>query len=371
MGTKKTPAQHVQSIMNRYKIRLGDDFDKGDRLANESMKQEIAVVRKKAEEIRISKLSPKNYLKELTEKAYGGELPEYGGLNPVSQFLNTRLGKTQSSGIDFDPNSVNSFNRGSAWDSLGLNRGTDPTSVFGGDMNDLGNSATGTAGDTPFKSRVPWMGAAAGVIGSLMGNRKLDLPEYEAMDYNPTNITANLVDYSRGREGTVREREDANALINANARGTGSQSGLMDQLLAGTTATQEVAGQQINASLENEGNVNAQIKNQVGAQNAQLDLNAAQMNMQNEMYANRMNRENMMINADRKDARISGVINNVKGYAKDRTRANQYDQMINVMAPDNYKAVAGKDSSFRKFMGFSPDFLMKHFNTKDKSSDSK
>jgi len=38
--------------------------------------------------------------------------------------------------------------------------------------------------------------------------------------------------------------------------------------------------------------------------------------------------------------------------------ANQYDNMLQIMAPDNYKAVSGKDSVWRKIFGISPDMNM-------------
>jgi len=214
-------------------------------------------------------------------------------------------------------------------------------------------------GADPFKSRVPWMGAAAGAIGGLLANRKLDLPSYEYEEFKPTKARANLVDYSRGREQTLRERDQANAVIGRNARGTGSQAGLMENILAGTTGTQRAAGTAFNQSLENEGNVNAQIRNQTSQFNAQSDMQASQMNSRNKLYANQLDRENVLFNDQRRQNRIGSVTNAVTGYTKDRVAADQYDQMLNMMKPENYEAFASNDSWLRRLMQVSPTMGMR------------
>lgn len=214
------------------------------------------------------------------------------------------------------------------------------------------------AGNTPFKSRVPWMGAVSGIVGNLLMNKQLDLPEYNPETYTPTRVSPHLVNYSRSREQVLGERDLADNMILNSAKGTGSQNQLMESLLAGKTATQRTAGQQFNASLENESNTNAQIRNQADQMSAQLSADAARMNMQNQLYSNQVKRENMLMNAERKNAKIQGITDSATGYFKDRIAADRYDNMLQMMAPDNYSVVAGQDSKLRKFFDVSPTIKM-------------
>ena len=87
--------------------------------------------------------------------------------------------------------------------------------------------------------------------------------------------------------------------------------------------------------------------------------------MQGNMFEDEMARENAMINAERRDARTSGIMGAITGYGKDLMAADQYDQMVAMMTPDNYKAVVGKDSGFRKLFGVSPTLDMKLSQTTD------
>ena len=48
----KTYAQQAKTIMNKYKLRLGDKFDKGDPLALAAMNAELAELQNKQEESR-------------------------------------------------------------------------------------------------------------------------------------------------------------------------------------------------------------------------------------------------------------------------------------------------------------------------------
>lgn len=327
----KTYAQEAKKIMNKYKLRLGDKFDKSDPLALAAMNAELKTLQGQQETTREVELGT------VPQFAKGGLLPQFGG----GVDLNT-VGSTQT----YTPHS------GEGW---------------------VTNAATDTGvessiGDSPFKSRVPWIGAAAGLVGGLMSNRKLDLPSYDYEEYKPEKVQANLVDYSRGREQTMRERDQAQAMITRNARGTGSQAGLMENILAGATGTQRAAGTAFNQSIEQEGNVNAQIRNEASARNAQLGMQAGQMNTRNKMYANQLDRENVFFNDQRRQNRIGAVTGAVTGYSQDMLASNQYDQMVNMMAPDNYSVQADKDSLFRRLFQISPDQKISFRNTGDKAT---
>lgn len=322
----KTYADRAKSIMQKYKKRLGDNFDKGDSLALEAMNQELSALQMEQEEER-ERLGVSDQRMMKMPMAQNG-LDLFGlGLNAAKTFRGMRDGINKVPIDNIKPPSLQQMKAGMS--------------------------------DQPYKSRVPWMGAAAGVVGNLLMNQQIDLPEYNPIEYNPTKLNANLVDYSRGREQIMSERDQANAMIEGSAKGLGSQNALMENILAGRTGTQRVAGQQFNQSIENEGNINANILNETGRFNAAQNAEAARINMQNDLYSNQINRENLMINTDRKDSKIQGILDSVTGYGKDLLAANQYDTMLGMMTPENYKAYASKDSKARKFFGISPDMGMK------------
>ena len=428
----KTFAQEAKSIMNRYKTRLGDKFDKGDTLSLEAMNKELADLRQRQEAAREEE--------EATVFANGGKLPRkanaflkrdfdisLGRAEPLSDFLgvggpNDRvLGRRGDSGLEtyrrakargynvldtvgfagpgagtlrdlmgssvrqkdfkFDPvRGFGMFQKGGKlpiyangggfkFPEGGTTETFDPTANGGegawvsGDFLGTGGGDDEAPAYEPYETRVPWWGAAATAVGSILANRQLDLPEYNYEEYDPTQRAANLVDYSRAREQTLRERDLANAIIARNARGRQSQAGLMETILAGTTGTQRTTGTEFGKSLEQQQNINAQIKNQVAAENARLNLSAAQMNARNKMYASQIERENALINAQRRDQQIGGIFDSVTGYGRDLMAADKYDQMLDIMKPENYDLVATDDSWIRKALGISPKAEMINVDT--------
>ena len=291
----------AKEIMSRYKLRLGEKFDKGDTMALDAMNAELEGLKEQQEVDRIANLTSEELRQEMQESmsreeyAYGGDL-----MNPE------------------DPNAQN----------------------------------------TPFKARVPWAGAVSQGIGSILANQQIDFggPEglgkdltYDYDEYDPTNVSANLVDYSRGREQTMRERDLANAEIRRGTSGQGARGNA--SLLAGYTGTQRAAGSQFEQSVEQQGNQNAQIKNQTSQFNAARQTQAQQMNAQQGQFAaqtdfrnSQLQRENTLINQGRKDAQISGVTGAITQYGQDLTSAQQYGNMLHIMAPEDYE-IYGKNSS--------------------------
>jgi len=325
----KTYADRAKQIMNKYKKRLGDNFDKGDVLALEAMNRELSGLRDEQEAVRMEEL-PEN-----PNVFQGG-----GVLGPErlsTSHLNLGLGKFS------DPNKLRPTNN-----------------TFSGGKKSGGLFSSLSEGDQ-FKSRVPWLGMASGIVGNMLMNKKIDLPTYDYEEYTPGQITPNLVNFGREREQTMRERDIANSMLMGASRGVGSQAGLMENLQAGMTGTQRVAGDMFGQSLEREGTMNAQIMNEAQRANESMKLQAAEINQRNKMYATGLERENVMIDADRRDARTSGIMGAITGYGKDRMAADQYDQMLEIATPENYRIGVGKDSPLRKLLGISP--TMKRFFT--------
>lgn len=425
---KKTFADRAKQIMNKYKKRLGDNFDKGDKLALEAMNQELEALRQEQEAVRMAAgiaeaeqaqglplhaygdfLTGKRYrLKTVEKKGKDGDLPEYNLGGILSNFKLPSFGSVREkqqflANSGFSPGAID--NQDGARTQLAMNDYMN--SIAGGRMQNIdptmgpmaqrrsftdtmwhsspdvnmrpkelsvpnpegkkGLFAPMEEGST-YKSRVPWMGAAAGIVGNLLMNKKIDLPTYDYQEYTPDKVGANLVNFGREREQVMNERDLAQQMIANNARGTGSMAGLMDNIQAGATGTQREAGTRFGQSLQNEGTMNAQIQNQADQFNASQGLAAAGMNERNRMFAKNMERENSMINADRKDARTKGIMDSVTGYFRDRMRADQYDNQMAMMTPDNYKAVTGKDSWLRNLLQINPNMNMQFQDTGDVTS---
>jgi hypothetical protein len=429
----KTFAQQAKTITNKYKLRLGDKFDKGDALALAAMNAELTDLQTQQEAAREVELPTSVFenggkLPNITDdefdtisKSFDLENMSVKDIEKNLKKLNTSVtplgGKLQESNpIDVKQRAVFEYylNRkpnlkGSPVDVDGISGATVPVEqpqfanggklpMFGGgvDLNTVGSTQTfdptagggeglftnssttadvaGIGGDAtdPFKSRVPWMGAVGQGIGNFLANRKIDLPTYDYEEFNPTKARANLVDYSRGREQTMRERDQAQAMITRNARGTGSQAGLMENILAGATGTQREAGTAFNRSLETEGNINAQIKNRVSEFNASQDIQASQINARNKMFGSQIDRENVLINEQRRGNQIGAITNSLEGYLGDRQKATNFDQMLNMeMGRNPNFNIKQRDPTFwRKLAGITdPVEALSFQNTNDYSAD--
>lgn len=364
---KKTYAQEAKTIMNKYKLRLGDKFDKGDPLALEAMNAELAELRSRQEGTRASLPSQDGVF------AKGGKLPKYDGTKKTqSQYLNPTF-LPGMGGYQYGvaptlttPELPTNFATGM---NFNTGEGFMDATLSPTDVSPAASTPDGT--ETPgYKSRVPWIGAASNMIGNLLSNwGDIDLPEYNYEEYDPTQVAPHLVDFTREREQVMRERDIADARIRRGARGTGSQASLMENLIAGQTGTQRVAGEQFGESLQREGNINAQIKNQVAAQNAARELQARQINDRNKLFANQLARENALINEQRRQNRIGAVTSAISGYTKDRQAARTYDQMVNMeMARNpNFLLEQQPGSLFNKIFQFTDPASISFRKTGDRT----
>ncbi len=206
-------------------------------------------------------------------------------------------------------------------------------------------SQTDTGDDfTPFKSRVPYFGAVAQGLGSVLANRKIDFGD---QTLTAQQVQPQTVDFSREREQFQRDRDIAQSQIRRSASQTGSQAQAMQNIITGATGTQRALGRQTSKSLQGEENINAQIRNQASQFNATQRARTAGLNLRRE-------RENLLINEQRRSGRIQGVAGAITGYGKDRVAADQYDQMLSIMAPENYQLGQDQDSALRRLLQISP-----------------
>ena len=395
MAKKKTFADEAKAITNKYKLRLGDKFDKGDTLALEAMNQELTALQQKQEKARVQKMvdgaSPEQLSQlsqALSQSAQsqpqgqqpefrgGGELPQYqiGG-----EFLDMpQINASASAQYGVDPyGMMGVYGRG-----VGQQRSItapDPMTSLGGTGQSLlsdpvaagewlgsqpdiqGGGAGADQGFAPYESRVPWWGAVAQGVGALAGGRRVDLPGLEGVEeITAPKTVPRTVSYARGREQTMRERDLAQGMVRRSARGRGTQQGVTSATIAGATGTQRVAGSEFNRLLEQEQNVNAQIINRAREAEATRELQVGGMNQRLKLAQAQTARENEMINVQRKDQMYQGLIGAATGYGKDVMAADRYDQMLQMMTPENYQAIAGqaKRPRLREILGISDPMEM-------------
>jgi hypothetical protein len=360
MAKKQSFADQAKGIMNKYKVRLGEKFDKGDTLALEAMNQELGELREKQEEARINKLVAEGVLEEnnqfkcggkLSKHRSGGKLPMYQGDEEFPNYLlqdnyaepfvpSEEIFSTPTPTGRLDPRYLQESDPGQFnvpdVTTLGIGENIQGTSTV---------PVTEEGVGVPYKTRVPWFGAAAQGIGALLMNRgDIDLDQARI---TPERYMPRTVSYARGREASKRERDLAQAMIRRGARGRGTKSGLTSTIIAGATGTQREAGKQISGSFEREANVNAQIRNEAAKFNAQQRRIAAAMNAG-------LTREEALINEQRRQGRIAGVTGAVTGYGKDLLAADKYDQMVEMMKPENYERMsAGQRHWLLRALGIS------------------
>jgi hypothetical protein len=251
----------------------------------------------------------------------------------------------------FDPNDPYGFNQ----QTPQLNTPEMPTN-FGtglnfntgegyGDLPQSPGTEEGVELGDPFQFRAPWMGAVATGLGSILGNRQLDLGEDR---YKAQQVAPNLVDYSREREQFQRDRDISQAMIRRGAAQGGSRAGLMQNLITGATGTQRQLGRQFSTSLQGEANQNAQIRNQAAMFNAQQRAIAGRLNVQAE-------RENQLINAQRRQNQIAGVTGAATGYMRDLMAANRDTGYLRLEEDPDFPIQQRGTTGWKRALGISED----------------
>jgi len=194
----------------------------------------------------------------------------------------------------------------------------------------------------PYNSRVPWWAHAASGAAGIIGNRNID---FDQNRIKPQQITPQTVSFAREREQLQRDRDIANATIRGGQGTGGSRAKLSQRLQAGATGTQRNLGRGLSTSFQNEGNINAQIRNRAGEFNAQQRSIADRLNFQ-------YDREGQLINEQRRGQRWASGLGALTDYGMDINRANQFDVMAQMATPDNYRFQAGRgDTPLRRILG--------------------
>jgi hypothetical protein len=211
-------------------------------------------------------------------------------------------------------------------------------------------------GNEQFQFRAPWWGAAATGLGSILGNRQLDIGALEDVeDVEAQQISPRTVSYARGREQIQRERDLAQAQVRGAARGRGTKQGVTQSTIAGATGAQRIAGQQFSQSQEAEANKNAAIRNQAAMFNAQQRAQAGQTNLRTAMMRGQIERENQLINAQRRQNQIAGVTGAITGYGRDLMSAQRDTGYLALEQSPDYPILQQGDTRFKQLMGISAD----------------
>jgi hypothetical protein len=302
--------------------------------------------------------------------AGGGNLPRYQGLGEEDNFLpvNQPLFRQGQYGQGFTPSYAQDVGPLTAptgptgFAGQGINLGTDlsspealeqlaPSGLNQANLRFIPQDLSAPGGDnqdndgiTPFKSRVPYLGAVSQGLGSILANRNIDFGDDK---FTPQQVVPQTISLGREREQLQRDRDIANATIRGGQGTGGSRAKLNERLLAGATGTQRNLGRGLSRSFQTEAVTNAQIRNQAGQFNAQQRSIAGRLNQQ-------QTRENLLINEQRRSGRIGGAFGAATQYGKDLMSADQYDQMLKIMAPQNFEIGQGEDSRLRRLLQVSP-----------------
>jgi hypothetical protein len=213
----------------------------------------------------------------------------------------------------------------------------------------------------PYQFRAPWFGAAASGIGSILGNKQLELSALEGVeDLEAQQVSPNLVDYSRGREHTKSQRDLTQAEIRGSTRGARTAQEVRAATRAGSTAAQRVAGSELNRSVEGQANTNAQIRNQVGMFNAQQRAQTGQMNLRTALLRGQYGRENQLINANRRTNQIAGVTGAISGYGRDVLSANYATGSLRLNEDPEFPIQQQNDTWLKRFLRADADPYKKY-----------
>lgn len=317
----RTFAQAAKAITNKYRRRLGDDLSNYDRMSLEAMNKELEQLAAKQEEFKAKQMAKTQG--QYQEMAYGGSLPQYGGVTNTTGVLPP---KTPRYAAFEDTNPMNYYPTAYDMSSYGpeneqYKRERDFFKPIDYNKSVASNKGSSWWGGIPMESKV---GAgiqgltAAAQMALAFGNKP------KKVTYNPTAVPdPKLVDdteaYHRAQLGFANQQANSRYL---------SPSQYMSQMQAlARGEAQTTAG-----IAENTANANADILNKHGIQKAEFSQRDEQMRNRMEMYNNEQDNQYMQ--------NLSTGIGNLgavgAGFAKDVGSQKMQSAMMQFMNQSNY-----------------------------------
>lgn len=314
----KSFADLAKAIVRKYKRRLGENFERSDKMAEAAMQKELDALMMEQEEQK-AKMVQQQFQEMPEAMAYGGGLPQMDGLDE-------RYGYPSTPGLPYD-----TYSR--TIPSITMQRkqapmfNVIPTSQ---DINnEFNNAPTGTTPSSkswfsqiPNESKIGAAAQLAGVLGQ--GIIGLTAGKPKPLKFNPTQAP---------KPELVRNDEQ---LAQATRAYRGAQNNLRylspSQYMAAMNdlATREAATKA--GIIEGTENQNVGIKNQNAWQAAML----GQQNEQERMRVEAMNeaaRLGYVQNAGQSLANVAGV---AAGFARDEGARKMQNSMMGFMSQANY-----------------------------------
>ena len=290
MAKKKsrTYAEEAKSIINKYKKRLGKNFEEYDPMSVKAMNRELEALMQKQEATRAQMLEADQVT--APAMAYGGNLPwtdaySRSGRMSIGSVPTNPYMVSNNYTIPQEPNVLEQPVDNSLIPSM-VSRGAPSIAGVPADFNPQrvdnpkpNAPQAGEKGDTwwggvPTEAKIGAIAQGAGVIGSgianIVGGRT------DPLEYNPTSpLVASYVN----NDEAIRQSNLAfqDAMRSSRGLSAGRYYSQMGKLASDR-------GRSAAGIAEQTANANAQIDNQVAAQNAQLSLQNEQGRMGAQQY---------------------------------------------------------------------------------------
>lgn len=339
MGKSKdiSYSDKAREIMNRYKRRLGDDFSKKDKLAEESMNRELEMLKQEQESVRSKMMSNEQGL------PMGAE------------------GIDLTKDIKYNPNEYSAAQEDLERAAYLASQTTGLTKPFSqSEINTIfpeeAYTPIGNTGDRPYTTSVSPLGMLPSLIG--YGLNRGAIKDMKGNQYTPSSISPERISLAGERSASqARGRERSNMLKRMGYSISPSQR--YARTLAGITESDRITGEEIGKSYMNEGNTNAQFSQRAKEFNAQEASRARSYGLDNR---NRI--------AQMRLANNQGLVSGLSGYMRDVMMAKQYDKVL-ASSTDNYNLVTPGSYYNRPRSSRILDYLMmnKPYEAKVRNSD--
>lgn len=308
-------ADKAREIVGRYKKRLGDDFSKRDKYAEEAMNRELELLKQEQESVR-------------------GQLELSGDGLPMGA-----EGLDLIKDIKYNPNrfseSQEDLERAAYLTSqtTGLNKpftSSEEAVIF---PEERYNKITGTLPtpyelnnpkERPYSTSVSPLGMLPSLIGYGLNRRAIK--EMGRNTYTPSSVSPERISLASERSSIqARGRERSNLLKRYGYSLSPSQR--YGRTLAGVSESDRITGEELSRSYMNESNTNAQMSQRAKEINAAEVSRARMYGLDNK---NRIAQMKLMNN--------QGLVSGASGYLRDVAMAKQYDKAL-ASSTENYELV--------------------------------
>lgn len=273
----KTFAERAKLILNKYKRRLGENFDKNDPISKASMEAELEALKEEQEIYR----EEQGFNQEEEQPSFrsGGDLPKLQGgartqdinkINPISPRIDPYYASNEEQmGLEpwmFDEDAF-------MLEQEGITPRISTPEV---DMSLRTKGAGASPKQELYSPEFPWVGAGATVASNLYNLLSTKSPE----KITPQTVRAEEINLGSQRADARRRASRMSSMVGREARGRSTSSAdYMNRYIAGITAANRAAGEEISRSRLAEESTNAGARNRANVFNARAKQQAEMQNI--------------------------------------------------------------------------------------------